>query len=464
MTQPQPISASATDWFESTELLRCFHSIFGRTQLKGLDRVSGKAFGKTANSEATVASRLIAAKQYRFAPYLEKLVSKGRSKHPRVISIPTLRDRIVLHQLKVALHELLPAAVPQELPSTTVRRVKSFLSQGHPPAAFVFRTDLENFYPSIVHDRLIEGLRASGVPSHVTELVRRAIKTPTISAGPRARRLRRETLGVPQGLSISNVLANFYAMEIDRLVGGIHLQYIRYVDDILVLVDSVKGAQVQQDIEAAAHSCGLTLNRDKTVLVPYPGYFDFLGYRFSPTGITVRPQSVHRFLTKIAGTLSWYRSRVEGALAPPWTVPSLRQAILREELNERITGALSENRRYGWLNYYSEITDETLLHRLDAEIRRMASRIPEFSQSMNALPLKTLSRTWYETRFSPRSGYIQDYNLIVSTQDMLDYLLGRALISAAEAASLSSAEVTARFEKERARKLADLGRDIGFVS
>ncbi|MEZ9893527.1 RNA-dependent DNA polymerase, partial [Vibrio lentus] len=46
--------------------------------------------------------------RYKFSKYKEKLISKGANKLPRVISIPTVRDRIVIKALHLTLQEIFP--------------------------------------------------------------------------------------------------------------------------------------------------------------------------------------------------------------------------------------------------------------------------------------------------------------------------------------------------------------------
>ena len=66
---------------------------------------------------------------YRFSPYLENLKSKGKDKKPRVISIPTVRDRIVLLALKELLVKIFPECVPKKLPNTYINEIKNLIYQ-----------------------------------------------------------------------------------------------------------------------------------------------------------------------------------------------------------------------------------------------------------------------------------------------------------------------------------------------
>lgn len=69
------------------------------------------------------------------------------------------------------------------------------------------------------------------------------------------------TIGVPEGLSISNTLANIYMQDIDRKYRGFdYISYYRYVDDILILVNEDKIDDVKKNIIDDIEELGLELN------------------------------------------------------------------------------------------------------------------------------------------------------------------------------------------------------------
>ncbi|MDQ2938695.1 MAG: hypothetical protein M3R67_14515, partial [Acidobacteriota bacterium] len=81
------------------------------------------------------------------------------------------------------------------------------------------------------------------------------------------------------------------------------------------------------------------------------------------------------------------------------------------ELNERITGAISEKKRYGWIAYFNQVTDLGLLHRLDATIARFFTRMPDFGHKPPT-SLRRLGRAYFEMKFDPEGGYVRNYDSI----------------------------------------------------
>ena len=93
---------------------------------KGLDRINGMQYSNRARKELKKVSEKCLNGSFRFTPYLEKLKSKGRGKTV-VISIPTIRDRVVLKQLNVFLCEVFPNCVPKSIASTYIRSISDDL-------------------------------------------------------------------------------------------------------------------------------------------------------------------------------------------------------------------------------------------------------------------------------------------------------------------------------------------------
>ena len=74
-------------------------------------------------------------------------------------------------------------------------------------------------------------------------LITKIIQNPTIEFGSkRTESTLQNIIGVPQGLSLSNILANLYMYDLDMKMKALSkveangiLGYYRYVDDILII-------------------------------------------------------------------------------------------------------------------------------------------------------------------------------------------------------------------------------------
>ena len=108
------------DYFQKTNLIKAYNEKFSNVKSKGLDKISSSIFKEKLDEEIDLIYNKIYSNNYIFSPYLEKLIIKDRFKPPRLLSIPTIRDRIVIYQLKELLHSELPHAVSKIRPQNLI--------------------------------------------------------------------------------------------------------------------------------------------------------------------------------------------------------------------------------------------------------------------------------------------------------------------------------------------------------
>lgn len=448
-------------------MLDVFWTEFASTTVKGIDRLNGFQFNPRAEVELSIAASKCLAGTYRFAPYLEVLKIKGRGKAPRLIGIPTVRDRVVLHQLNRFLAITYPERVPKNIASVYVREIAADLKTRIPSDTWVCGTDIKTFYDAIKRDRLLKVLQRRISFAPAMALLGHALASPTVPKNSRCTRRSefKTEKGVPQGLAISNILASIYMQEVDDAMQAQGVIYHRYVDDVLIYGghDVVKAAF--RSLCARLKPRGLSLHpigKGKTSIEPLGNQFAYLGYVFNWPKISVREATIERFLQSIAAKFSDYTHNKGRRLQRS---KFLTEGVLRDifvmELNERISGAVSDKRRYGWIAYFNEITDLSLLHRLDNAIAGMFKRLPDFGH-VPPVGLKRLSRAYYEMKFNPRGGYVRDYDKINSAVEMLQFLRERGRIDPDEP-PLTDQQIKDRFQKYKHRVLAAMHADEGVI-
>ena len=448
--------------FSAASLQERFDENFCRSAGKGTDRLNGFQFASRATAECAVASAKCVAGTYRFAPYLENLKPKGRSKPPRLIGIPTVRDRIVLSQLNKFLAAVFPDCVPKNIASAYVRAVSEDLKTKVPADTWICSTDIKTFYDSIQQDRLMKVLARKVKSREALRLVERALRTPTVPRNTKRSRHNefRPKRGVPQGLAVSNILASIYMQEIDDAMKSLGVTYYRYVDDVLMYGGKDEVEKALRSLGARLRRRGLSLHSEssgKTSRQPMTKTFGYLGYMFTWPDVTVREATVERLLQSIAAKFSEYVHNKSRRLERFKYLTDARLAeIFLLELNERITGAISEKKRYGWIAYFNQITDLSLLHRLDRAIARMFSRLPDFERKAPD-GLRKLSRAYFEMKFDPTGGYVRDYDKIVARAEKLKFLEERGRVGPGEA--LTDAQIEDRYAKYIHHLLATMHAD-----
>lgn len=342
---------------------------------------------------------------FRFSSYKLKLISKGRSSTPREISIPTVRDRLVLRQMFRALTKARPN-LETPLPQAIVKEVVSAIRSGM-YETFV-RVDVTNFYPSVDHAVLRDQLRRLTRNDDLVDLYLQACSTPTMGLREKAGSVPRSARGLPQGLPISPPLAELVIQHAESTFkNNRDLHYVRYVDDALILLPpGVDAKDLFDEIESSFQGFGLEVHpikpgSSKSSVGKVSAGVPYLGYEISPTGTTIREASVQKLRERLIAGFTRYRRRTKAATSIE-KLNAERGLLLRTNLV--ITGFTLDKRRRGWLPYFSQTTDHSLLSRLDSLVNKMA-RESELSSAFTpitfAVALRHVSR-----RKSPTSSTV----------------------------------------------------------
>lgn len=444
------------------ELARIFQK--KRAKLgRGIDRLDVDAFERRLSIELGHASRKALQGTLRFSPYLEMLVSKGRNKAPRVIARPTIRDNLILSALKDALHHELPDDVPRKLPNQVIRDLLTRMKAS--PGVELMRLDIRAFYDSIPHAKLAPMVRRRVGNGFVFRLIESAISGSIVPAGYRKADLKKYAVerGVPQGLPISNFLAHIYLSNFDAKNKLRLTAYFRYVDDILVLTSSSNAIAVERSLAKSLAGLGLRINRDKTKRFKYSEQFDYLGYEIANGEARPRRVSVEKFIRSIAGMFAnLRRGKFSGRETESWS-PEDMGWVFVEELNERITGAISSNKQYGWVFYFNEATDLSVFSRIDHIVRKMAYRAEHLTNEMRR-SIKRTVRAYHESKYNKVGGYILNYDANSTIEDKRSFLVRLRYLGCEAAARMDDSLVEKLYFSRVSARLVRLERDVGLIS
>ncbi|MBC1976344.1 hypothetical protein HCA84_08945 [Listeria booriae] len=332
----------------------------------GLDNVNYVTYKKREDAYLNNIREDIFAGKYKFVRYKEKLIVKSRNAYPRCISIPTLKDKLTHKIILETLKEYYPSKARTKLPQECIKEIREELDKGK--YTFFIKLDLSNFYGKLNH-RLLNGQLKTVVKDKLLlNLVLSAITTPTFPEQEK------EVIGVPQGLSISNILAHIYMQDFDSLTMEGDFFMIRYVDDILILCHQDNQELIYNKIISFLNShLKLELNSKKekrSALVD--DSFDYLGYELGLTKdnkalVSVKKKNMEKIEKRIINLITKYK--YQGNMG--WKKFSTDAFVF--ELNIIITGAIARkideqsdtHKRYGWVFFYSQINQLDRLYHLD---------------------------------------------------------------------------------------------------
>lgn len=349
------LSIAFESFFSEENLARIFDERFKDAKFIGLDGMSATSVEVELDDVVETAAKKVRAGRYRFTRYREKLILKNHRKPPRQIAIPTVRDALVLRALCDYLAEFFEDCRMRP-PHDLIKRLATAASTAMPDDQFL-RMDVVNFYPTIVHDLLLAQLRKRIPDDRALQLVHNAIATPTGFDEPATR-----TVGVPQGLSISNILSMVYLYDFDFFC-HLNYDYFRYVDDIVVLAKKRSVAEVHAQIKTylsdqlRLETHPLEEGGSKTMISDVAAGTEYLGYRVSSTGVSIRDNSYKKMFRAIVGCLRTSRGTA-----------TVEQVLWK--LNLIITGCRFESRSVGWVFFFRQSTDMSQFHRMDAFVAK----------------------------------------------------------------------------------------------
>jgi RNA-directed DNA polymerase len=272
----------------------------------------------------------------------------------RKLGIPTVVDRVV----QQAIHQVLSPIFEKQFSefsygfrpkrSCEMAIVKSleFLNDGYD---WVVDIDLERFFDTVHHDKLMRIIANTIDDGDVISLIRRYLVSGVMVNG----KYEETPVGTPQGGNLSPLLSNIMLNELDKELESRGLPFVRYADDALIFVKSEKAANrvMKSIMKFIEGKVGLIVNTEKSK-VSRPRELKFLGFGYYYDSTKKRyqvrphPTSVQKFQRKLRQLTK-----------RNWSVP-LDYRILK--LKQVI---------FGWVNYFRIANMKTVTSRIDEKLR-----------------------------------------------------------------------------------------------
>src|SRR3974390_959616 len=234
---------------------------------------------------------------YQPMPVRKKEIPKDGGTKVRVLSIPSIRDRVVQGALKLILEPIFEADFQpgsygyrtQRTAHEAVLRVDQAIWE---EKTRIIDLDLRAYFDNVQHYLLLEKVARRVRDDAVMHLLKMMLK----ATGEK---------GVPQGGVISPLLSNLYLTEVDRMLEKAiattrrgeytNVQYARFADDLVVLIDSHPRHEwlfraVEKRLREEMAKLRVEINEDKSrkVDISQGEKFGFLGFEYrrirSPVG------------------------------------------------------------------------------------------------------------------------------------------------------------------------------------
>ena len=208
------------------------------------------------------------------------------------------------------------------------------------------------------------------------------------------------------------------------------------------MVNEDKFSDVKNEISEDINELGLELNEKKDEGVITES-FEYLGYVISDNEVTVRRSSILKIEQSIEDLFR--------------TIKNDNIGYLQWKLNLKITGFILEKHKYGWLFFYSQITDMSLLFHLDDVVQKLIKRY----KLEDKIKIKRFVRTFAEMRMAlHETKYIPNL-------DNLKLEDKKKILSDIYRMDLSEKDerfIEIQFRKIMKREIRDIEKDIENIS
>ena len=278
---------------------------------------------------------------------------------------------------------------PQRGCHQAIEQVLTYLNEGY---EWVIDMDIEKYFDTVNHDKLISILRERINDAPTLHLIRSFLKAGIMEGGM----FKKSTEGVPQGGPLSPILANVYLDKLDKELESRGLRFVRYADDCDIFVKSEKAAdRVMRSVSSwIERKLYLKVNAEKTKVVR-PTKSQFLGFTFWKPKDEWKCKPVKDRLQKLYDKCKQITLRKRAG--------AKRLADTFIELNQVVKG---------WINYF--------------KIGRMKGRLKEFGEWLRHKVRVIILKQWKEPKTIIRNLSILNRIVKCSFTDEEIYKVGNS--------------------------------------
>ena len=334
-------------------LNKAYLQVFRNKGSAGVDGVSVNELKEYLRVHGDKIINDILKRKYKPMPVKRVEIPKDNGK-VRKLGIPTVVDRVIQQAIAQVLSPIYEEQFsdysygfrPKRSCEMAIIKSLEFINDGHD---WVVDIDLERFFDTVNHDRLISIMYKTIKDTDLMSLINKYLKSGVMVQG----KYEETKLGTPQGGNLSPLLSNIMLNELDKELESRGLQFVRYADDCNIYVKSEKAAnRVMKSITLFIEKkLGLIVNASKSK-IGRPRDIKFLGFGYyfdsKSKRYEVRPHQI---------SIQKFKRKLKRLTKRSWSI-SLDKRLLK--LKQLIKG---------WVNYFRIAKMKTVLTKIDSKIR-----------------------------------------------------------------------------------------------
>ena len=338
---------------DDKNLFEAYKQVYKNKGTSGVDGVTVDELGYYMFKHKEEIKEQIRTRKYKPSPVRRVYIPKENG-DKRGLGIPTVVDRLIQQAIVQVLSPIYERQFsetsygfrPNRSCEMAIIKLLEYFNDGY---TWVVDIDLQKFFDTVCHDKLISIIMKTVHDGELVSLIRKYLVSGVMENGV----VSPTKVGTPQGGNLSPLLSNIMLNELDKELEKRGLRFTRYADDCIIVVQSEKAAnRVMESItKFIEKKLGLKVNADKSK-VARPNQIKYLGYGFyyTKTGI-IKPKPHLKSILKFKRKLKQLTKR-------SWSI-SLDERIVK--LNQVIRG---------WINYFRIADMKTYMNNISEHLRR----------------------------------------------------------------------------------------------
>lgn len=375
------------------------------------------------------------------APYTKNEFRQAKNDGKlRTLAICTINDTIFQNMIYKAIYDYTENKYYKEIDDNVfgyrkgksvnlaIDKIRQCIKQGY---TFGLDGDIEKYFDMINHDKLIAKIKHFyGNNTMVSKYISRFVHVKKVAIKDKKQVAIYHNkkpittprfLGIPQGGVLSGLLANIYLYNFDnyvikRLSKIYDIKYFRYADDFIILTKEptniitlykkIKSYLKREKLNlheidtSAIDDSQPNSNKTKAINLNNQHYIDFLGFRISPTYLSIKEDNVIKFKKNIKHIISLALHNKNDLQSVIYKINAkiLGNGIYGHGLFVPCKACNNPQKPQSWVGFFINITDMRTFKVLDIWIRKQLFKFYNKINSGKHLPKKVFRKQYGSKR------------------------------------------------------------------